>query len=924
MNLLQELQPVILIFYTTLLLTLFIVSSLNSQTIINTINQPGLNPTSIIVYEKMNKVFVADTSDKILVYNGNTMTIIDTIITGIKNIDQMVLVEQSGKLYAARCQVSNNKLAVIDANADSLIKIMYTGGIYSGGFIQLAKDETFRKVYYVCVGEVCQVDVATDSKTLIPGLDGTVYSSLAVNPVTHEIFYLRALYNPPLSVINAFDLSHFYVDIGGYGLGINWKENKIYIAYTGGGASHIYKRNTGSISNTSTANDATILVYNPKFNKMYSSSEIDRRITVIDGSTDSSFNLEGVNYVPYVCDSTGHVFYPGYPMWIIDDSTLSRKKFDCNGHILTIDQKMKRIYVGSIDTIRVIQDQNDSWPISPTKLLEPANNSKGIPLTTTLKWRKVDNAISYQVQVSRFYSLNEGLYSSDIYIEDISDTSILIGLHSVYKTFFWRVRALNDEVISNWSSIDSFKTILGPPSSLYPTYFDDSVSTNPIFRWDAADGAASYRLQVSEKSNFTTTIFDQSNITGTSFQVNGLTPNTTYYWRMNSSNNDGTSAFGALNWFTPSKAEDFCTNISVYKGWNIISIPLIENNMSLKTIFPEVCSNVYGYENGYLIIDTLHLKKGYWLKFDNPDTVEICGLKTADNFIPLSSGWNLIGLYNTSQPVENVFAYPGTLTSAFFGYDNGYIASNTLESGKGYWIKTSEAGRLIIAGNGTAERTTTSNKINKDWGRIIITDSKTRIGVLYIAKNDCDLSLYELPPIPPNGIFDFRFTSDRFVEELNSGIKEIKISSAEYPITLRVEGSEIKISDIIGGKIVNLLLKDGESLTIDDPSIEVLKIESKSIIPARFILYLNYPNPFNPVTTIKYSIPSDSRVRLEIFNSLGEVVSVLTDKIQSAGTYEENYDASNLSSGIYFYSIIATATDGKNDFRSVKKMILLK
>ncbi len=91
-----------------------------------------------------------------------------------------------------------------------------------------------------------------------------------------------------------------------------------------------------------------------------------------------------------------------------------------------------------------------------------------------------------------------------------------------------------------------------------------------------------------------------------------------------------------------------------------------------------------------------------------------------------------------------------------------------------------------------------------------------------------------------------------------------------------------------------------------------------------FTLKQNYPNPFNPVTTIKYSIPADSKVRLEIYNSLGEVVSVLSNKIQLAGTYEENYNASNLSSGIYFYSIIATTLEGKNDFRSVKKMILLK
>ena len=98
-----------------------------------------------------------------------------------------------------------------------------------------------------------------------------------------------------------------------------------------------------------------------------------------------------------------------------------------------------------------------------------------------------------------------------------------------------------------------------------------------------------------------------------------------------------------------------------------------------------------------------------------------------------------------------------------------------------------------------------------------------------------------------------------------------------------------------------------------------------SINPNEFVLFQNYPNPFNPSTTIKYSIPlvGTSRgvsphVILKIFDILGREVVTLVNKEQSAGNYEIQFDASELTSGSYFYRI----TSG--EFSESKKMILLR
>lgn len=95
------------------------------------------------------------------------------------------------------------------------------------------------------------------------------------------------------------------------------------------------------------------------------------------------------------------------------------------------------------------------------------------------------------------------------------------------------------------------------------------------------------------------------------------------------------------------------------------------------------------------------------------------------------------------------------------------------------------------------------------------------------------------------------------------------------------------------------------------------KVESNNL-PQAYKLYQNYPNPFNPTTTIEYSIPADRYVSLKIFNAMGEEVESLINEFKSAGEYEIDFNAGNLTTGIYFYKIQV------GDFEQTKKMILLK
>jgi hypothetical protein len=91
-----------------------------------------------------------------------------------------------------------------------------------------------------------------------------------------------------------------------------------------------------------------------------------------------------------------------------------------------------------------------------------------------------------------------------------------------------------------------------------------------------------------------------------------------------------------------------------------------------------------------------------------------------------------------------------------------------------------------------------------------------------------------------------------------------------------------------------------------------------SEIPAGFSLSQNYPNPFNPSTTIEFALPKSGNVSLVVYNSIGKEVKTLVSENMAAGTYTVTYDASELTSGMYFYKIVT------NGFTDTKKMLLVK
>ena len=143
--------------------------------------------------------------------------------------------------------------------------------------------------------------------------------------------------------------------------------------------------------------------------------------------------------------------------------------------------------------------------------------------------------------------------------------------------------------------------------------------------------------------------------------------------------------------------------------------------------------------------------------------------------------------------------------------------------------------------------------------------------------------------------------------DLGNGIYEATITA---PTVIGSDTISAKV--VLGNDTVSIFTK----ITVQ--YISPVSVIGEEIAADRFYLYQNYPQPFNPSTKIKYQLPEVSTVTLKIYDVLGKEVATLVNETKSAGTYEVVFDATGLTSGIYFYTLNA------GSFSETKKMILTK
>ncbi|NWG29313.1 MAG: T9SS type A sorting domain-containing protein [Ignavibacteriaceae bacterium] len=162
------------------------------------------------------------------------------------------------------------------------------------------------------------------------------------------------------------------------------------------------------------------------------------------------------------------------------------------------------------------------------------------------------------------------------------------------------------------------------------------------------------------------------------------------------------------------------------------------------------------------------------------------------------------------------------------------------------------------------------------------------------------------------GWFQLATTTNTFYEDLTETICPLgQQCESGHWVRYRVKAVDntAKVS-VPSDSVMKMVLGGApDKISVDPPSSEM---------PTEYSLMQNYPNPFNPVTTISYLLPKNGLVTLKVFDILGTEVTSLVNETQEAGSYSVTFNASQLPSGIYFYTLTS------NNFMSTKKLILLK
>ncbi len=481
------------------------------------------------------------------------------------------------------------------------------------------------------------------------------------------------------------------------------------------------------------------------------------------------------------------------------------------------------------------------------------------------------------------------------------------------------------------------KDPLGKPQLSLPANNSAGIPLTESFSWQPLLGANGYVYQVASDSLFTSPLHTDT-VLSTNLTVGPLDYHTSYFWHVRGLNPTGPSDWSDT-WTFTTLMQTF--NYSVSSQWNIISLPLTVPDAHFATLFPAAISKALSYSStvGYQENAILTKGVGYWARFRTTQAVHLQGIPITNDTIGLVPGWNLIGSNSDTVSVNGIESFPpDNLESFFYGYTNGISIVTTLLPLHGYWIKAVDSGEVILSASGgkAAEKvgTTLITNILAGCNTIEVTDAAGNSHSLYFSKRPDGLPgsfNFELPPAPASDIFDVRFGTGQSVEFSEIGKERdipIIITSATYPVTFTWNIQSQSAGEFlkVGNRIRQLL--PGGRIVIDKPETRILlqlPPGASGILPATYGISENYPNPFNPTTTIGYELPTASRVSLKIYNLLGQVVMTLADRIEEAGSRQVQWDASTFSSGVYFYRFDAVSViDPNSSFSTVRKMVLMK
>lgn len=363
----------------------------------------------------------------------------------------------------------------------------------------------------------------------------------------------------------------------------------------------------------------------------------------------------------------------------------------------------------------------------------------------------------------------------------------------------------------------------------------------------------------------------------------------------------------------------------IKKGWNLLSLPVNPSSAFYRNVFKKsVNIPVLFTLNQYQQEEVLRPGIGYFIKYADEDVDRtVAGsriYRINDESFPvdLYDGWNTIGSLSRATNVESISLIPvstgvfPTIEGDVYGYvtDRGYQAVSEIVPGLGYWMKVRGRAKLqmtLSKATGIDFRAMRESVISSAT-KLTVRDNENKSNDLYIVENGelAARNFFELPPLPPNGLFDVRFGSNQYVDDATNPM--VRLQGATFPVELTVNDANrsYTVSNAVTGEVLGTVNAGSKSsIVINDRSATAIRFTAVDEAVAGVNVM---PNPVASNGTLEYTVTEAGNVSVVLYNAVGEEISTLVNETKLAGTYSVDLNATMLAPGRY----IVKLTNGAN------------
>lgn len=502
--------------------------------------------------------------------------------------------------------------------------------------------------------------------------------------------------------------------------------------------------------------------------------------------------------------------------------------------------------------------------VIPT-LLSPENNSQAISQNVTLEWNSISTADSYIAQIG-----NDD-FSTIVYEKVVEGTEAIASLSSE-STYSWRVAAITSGNQGSWSQVWTFST----PKATTGFVEEKTIVLSDYFGPESEPFASNLTMQdISPSDSIYAIEFEFDLSTTTNVKLDSITTNLTSYNMESWINEEVLKLSLIVN--TPITTGDnlFTFHWTPIKfGNSVFTLNRIQLNNSKMTQIDsgsfELFQVLLGDVDGDVDVDSF-------------DAASVLNYSVGTNLLSAidPGDWELSRVERADVDGDGVL----------LALDASYIQQYVVGFTDTFPTTSNKTGDIFVHWVGNELRFTASDSL---------------LGFNLEIKNNA-LSIKDV---------SIDWESNNLAINKNQGYR-LGISSSQPVmgefLSIPIENTSIENSEI------ELVMYSNGKKTVKQVTIPgLVASEVTNNMPNEFLLFQNFPNPFNPVTQIQYSLPISSEVRIEIYNSVGQLVELLVNESKQAGYYTATFDASGLATGVYMYKLTTPS------FTQTKKMLLIK